>query len=184
MEEPQEVLAEGIAKTLRGMVSVPVLQPDSQLASSSFLARCRRIDSRIHKLIFVDGFLGFCHANSWKVFSDAIEDGLSLWLGFTCSHARWVEHAWCMLGDRIIETTYPRVIYYGAELNEFERHIFAERHSKQLEKAVQKRFPVVTLVDGRRNDVKYDPLEYEHSIGRERDPVTREIKPGLGRTRT
>ena len=161
---------------------MPRLVIDSQLANPEIWPRCRRVGvNDWSKIIYVDGFVAMCHANSWKVFSDAIEEGLSLWLGFTCLHSRWVEHAWCMLGDRIVETTYARMIYYGAELNEDERAEFVKRHSQKLAKAAERRCPVLTSVDGRRNEAKYDPLEYGQSIGRERDPVSRKIKEGLGR---
>src|SRR5262245_17906308 len=116
MEEPYKALPDELAKTLRGMMELPRILLNSQLARPALLARCQRIKlDRWDDIIYVDGFLSLCHANSWKVYSDARESGLSLWLGLSCAHARWVEHAWCMLGNRIIETTYARAIYYGAE---------------------------------------------------------------------
>jgi len=87
-----------------------------------------------------------------------------------------------MLGGRIIETTYARAIYYGAELNQEERTEFAERHRNKLDKAARFGCPVVTFIDGYRNEVPYDPVEYGQSVGRERDPISRQIKVGLGRT--
>jgi hypothetical protein len=85
-----------------------------------------------------------------------------------------------MLGGRIIETTSERAIYFGAELTAEERAVFAERHSKHKLES-RKNLRIATFINGERSYVDYDPAIYASSIGRERDPITREIKQGLGR---
>src|SRR5262245_42545437 len=114
MNNDQSPLAEEIARTLRSLIRVPRVYRGSQISNEHFWPRCRRVDIDYgRKIIFVDGYVGCCHSNSWKVFSDALESGLGLWLGYSLSGDRWVEHAWCMLGDRVVESTFARDIYYG-----------------------------------------------------------------------
>jgi hypothetical protein len=182
MDEAPSLLADEIAHTQRGLIQVPRMYRGSLIANASFWPRCRRVDIDYgRKIILVDGFVGCCHSNSWKVFSDALEPGLSLWLGYALSLDRWVEHAWCMLGKRIVESTFSREIYFGAELTTNEREEFGRRLSRPKDRS-RDFLRVATFVNGERTFVDYDAaMEYHHTIGRERDPATGQIMEGLGR---
>jgi hypothetical protein len=130
----------------------------------------------------VDGFDGSCHWNSWKVYKNAIEPGLSFWAGFAFGRGAWFHHEWCMLGSRIVETPAPYTLYYGAEIQQREIDIITEKFDKvDLTKYVDPRVGVWTIANKRRQLVPYDPDFYGQTIGRERDPKTSELKEGLGR---
>lgn len=178
----QSPLAEEIASTLRRLIKVPRVYRGSQIAETGFWSRCRRIDTDYgRKIILVDGFVGCCRSNSWTVFRAALEPGLTLWQGYALSQGQWVEHAWCMLGDRIVESTFAREFYYGAELTPGEREEFGRRLSKHRPSA-RGLLRVATFVDGERTYVDHDAAAaYHATIGRERDPATGRIKQGLGR---
>ena len=183
MGDDQQRHADEIAATLRNLIPVRPPMPNSLLWSTAFWRRCRRIDDGTGlNIIHVDGFAGLCFYNCWKVYSDAIEHGLSLWHGYASHWNRWSEHAWCMLGNRIIETTMTRAVYYGAELDPDERAVFADRYGvlKIRDKHWEK-LQVATYIDGERTYAKYDPRVYGQTIGRERDPITGQIKEGIGR---
>lgn len=178
-------LAQEIVTTLRDMIGVSLPQPESLLSRKKFWSRCQLVTPNwtnfaITSRIYVDGFVGACCWNSWKVYNSGIEEGLSLWLGFAHRWGRWTEHAWCMLDQRIVETTAPYLAYYGAELDEQEREYFS-KYISVSNPALQKIVRVATMIEGHRTHVTYDPAIYADTIGRERDPVTREIKEGLGR---
>ena len=182
MDNDQSPLADVNAHTLRSMIRVPRVYRGSQIANKNFWPRCRRMDTAYgRKIIFVDGFVGCCHSNSWKVFSDALEPGLSLWLGYSLSGDRWVEHAWCMLGDRIVESTFARDIYFGAELTPEECEEFGRRQSRHKASA-RTSLSVATFINGERTFVEcYAAAGYHDTIGREREPATGQVKEGLGR---
>src|SRR2546428_7338099 len=99
MDAAQEKLADEIASTLRGIVYVPRLNVGSLLARREFWQRCKLLNpnwrDQYPNLIFVDGFLGTCQWNSWRVFCEHREEGLSLWLGYACYGLGWSEHSWC-----------------------------------------------------------------------------------------
>lgn len=190
MDSKQEQLDEMIATTLRGIIHVPRLKPGSILARPDFWVRSKLVTpnwrTQYPNRIFVDGFFRACHWNSWRVFSSQLERGLSLWHGYACYGGSWTEHSWCMLEGCIVETTSADFrIYFGAELKPDELKMFAERWADldftALESSLQERLKVCTMVDGYRACVPYESAEYAHSIGRERDWKTREIKEGLGR---
>jgi hypothetical protein len=184
MQTAETTLAQEIAATLRGIVHVPRQNPGSLVARREFWQRCRLLNpdwrSCSPRRIFVDGFHGACHWNAWKVYTDALEPGLSLWMGYALHGGSWTEHSWCMLGDRIVETTWPFRIYFGAELTPEERGVFGGRYGK-FDLAARVNVRVMTFVDGFREDILYDANTHADGIGRERDVDTGEIKPGLGR---
>jgi hypothetical protein len=168
-------------RTLRGMIRVPRIYRGSQIGNATFWPRFKRLPHPWgQNTIFVDGFVGCCHSNSCGVFTDALEAGITLWLRYACAWDNWYEHAWCMLGDRIIETTFGHAIYFVAELTTEELAEFAKRHSEHKQE-LRKNLRVATFVNGERAYVEYDAAIYADSIGRERDPFTRDIQQRLGR---
>jgi hypothetical protein len=182
--DPHRELSEEIAVTLRNIVHVPRLTRHALPARPGFWQRCKLVTpywrEREIPRVFVDGFATACYWNSWKVYTDAIEAGLTVWAGYALSQAHWYGHAWCMLGERIVETTSPYYAYYGAQLNDEELAIL-DRHQREHDLLALQKLKVVTFIDGRRQYVDYDPAEYAQTIGRERDPITRAVRPGLGR---
>ena len=177
-------LAREIERTLQGLIWVPRLNRRSLVASREFWNRCKLLTPHWHyqepPRIYVDGFVALCKWNSWKVYTDALEAGLSLWAGYAGS-GRWTEHAWCMYQGQIVESTWGFRTYYGAELNAAEREIFRQQYgTMDLEKA--KKLWIWTMVDGRRDMIRYDEALHANTIGRERDPKTGAIKEGLGRS--
>jgi len=188
MDAELDVLENQIAATLRGMIRIPPLYRGSIFGNPEFWNRCRRIEVKDwRKIILVDGYAGCCHSNSLKVYTDALEDGISLWLGYACAWNVWEHHCWCILGDRLIETTYVHAIYFGAELTPDEREQFGLKLREK--KGSRDSLRVVTTINGDRVTLPCAPnwdygsvhAKYESTIGRERDPQTGEVKPGLGR---
>lgn len=173
-----------VAKALRSVIEVR--QPDAQslLTNPAFWDRCRLLPpdalTQVRGRIFVDGFAGCCHWNSWKVYTQAIENGLSLWLGYAFYDGVWTSHCWCMLQGRIVETTWAFRIYFGAELSDGECDSVAQKYGK--DDPLQKGFAnVYTIRGGHRMVVPYDAESFANSIGRERDWKTLAVKEGLGR---
>ena len=129
-----------IENTLRKMIAVQAVD-GGFLADPGFWARCSLINKDWREQppnrVYVDGYVGGCMWNSWRVMNDALEDGIHVYYGFALGDGQWSEHCWCMIGDRIIETTGPMTIYYGAELTEAEwqqLHVVCHRRDP-LEKA-------------------------------------------------
>lgn len=184
MSEAEQTLAGEIADTLRSIIYVPRTHEGSFVARPDFWRRCRLVNPDWRKYrpqrTFVDGYESACRWNSWRVYSDSLENGLSLWMGFAFGWGYWCEHAWCMLGDRIIETTYPFYIYFGAALTPEECAAFGRRYGEH-DMTGRDNLRVWTFVDGYREVVAYNRDAHGASIGRERDPQTGKIREGLGR---
>lgn len=185
-EADTALLAEKIAATLRALIQVSPLEPDSLVARPGFWERCQTIvpsheSDASKRRIFVDGFRGACQWNSLKVYREALEPGLTLWCGYAFYGGAWYHHAWCMLRQRIVETTIPWCLYYGAALLPDELEYFTTRYG-ELDPTSRKRKAVATCKDGLRTDVWGDDCKaFSETIGRERDWKTGEIKDGLGR---
>jgi hypothetical protein len=186
-EADTALLVERIAATLRALVEVHPLEPDSLVARPGFWERCQTVvpghesGDPSKRRVFVDGFRGAPQWNSLKVYRDALEPGLSLWCGYALYGGAWYHHAWCMLGQRIVETTVGWPLYYGAALLPDELEYFAARYG-ELDPNSRKRQTVETCKDGLRTYVWGDELRaFSETIGRERDWKTGEIKEGLGR---
>lgn len=100
-------------------------------------------DSRI----YVDGYWGQCHWNSAMtavrypggmmpnrkdIEKQIIESPLRIFRGFAYFFSNdglengWAMHGWCMEGKTILETTGPMSAYFGAELNDSERRLYAK----------------------------------------------------------
>ena len=177
-------LADEIERTLRGLIHVPRVNVGGPVARRKFWSRCHLVTSNWrdenHRYIFVDGFVGASKWNSWKVFTDAIEDGLTLWMGYALRSGQWHEHAWCMLNNRIVETCWADRIYFGAMLIDDEIEAFGKEYGEH-DLLDRSNLHVATFVDGMLESVPYDPKEHRSGIGRERDMMTREIRKGLGR---
>ena len=180
-------LVEEIATTLRALVEISPFEPDGIVARPGFWDRCQTIvpgresDDPSKRRIFVDGFRGACRWNALKVYREAIEPGLSLWCGYALYGRTWYDHSWCMLGPRIVETTVPFRIYYGAALLPDELEYFMVRYGK-LDQNSRKREMVATCRDGHRAEVWGDDVKaFTETIGRERDWKTGVLKEGLGR---
>jgi len=178
-------LVREIATALQKIIHVQRLSAGSLIDRREFWQRCRNITPHWREppidRIFVDGFVGKCKSNSWKVYSDAIEEGLSLWSGYAFHGGTWWEHSWCMLGNRIIETTGYFWIYYGAEHTAEEREIFGKRYRNCYPPPSANNVRIYTFVNGFREAIPYDAEMHAIGFGRERDSVTGEIKEGLGR---
>lgn len=178
-----EQLGDRIAAELRRVVRVQKPARSAIVAQPGFWDRCRPVTPDWqHGIdrIYVDGFARTCYWNCLKVYDDALEENLTISCGYALWQGEWYGHAWCMLGPRIIETTVPFRAYYGAILNSNEVAVLRQQHQKH-ELLTNTKLKVVTMLNGRRDVVGYDPTIYAHTIGRERDPKTNEIKPGLGR---
>ena len=175
-----------ITRNLRDSIEVRVPKAHVVLSDPDFWGRSHLLTPNpiedLRSRVFVDGFAKCCHWNSWKVYTDAIEPGLTFWAGFAFCGASWTHHEWCMLGNRIIETTVPYNSYYGAEIQKREFEIINQRFANvDLTQYVDPEVGVWTFLDERRQCVPYDPAVYAKTIGRERDPKTSELKEGLGR---
>lgn len=184
-EEFDEIaLAREIERTLQSFIFVTRLSPSFPVSKPGFWQRCRLLTPNWRHLapsqIFVDGFVACCKWNSWKVFSEARESGLSIWSGYGYS-GQWAAHTWCMLGERFVESGAPFRIYFGAQLNQGEIDELGIEATDFMESIGKKVKSIWTVVDGQRDIVRYDEAAHEHSIGRERDPRTGAIKEGLGR---
>jgi hypothetical protein len=178
-------LAERITATLRAFIEVRPFEPDSLVARPGFWARCQLIgppnSGTLRSRIFVDGFRGACQWNSLKVYQDALEPGLSLWCGFALYGAVWNNHAWCMLGPRIIETTVCWNAYYGAALLPDELEYFAARYGELAADSLKRRVVATCKYCGRLDVWDDNAKAFAETIGRERDWKTGELKEGLGR---
>jgi hypothetical protein len=182
------LLAERIAQTLRTLIEVRPSEPDPVVARPGFWERCQPIalgrgglGAFLRQRIFVDGFRGACQWNSLKVYRDALEPGLSLWCGYALYGGAWYHHAWCMLDQRIVETTVPFQIYHGAALSTEEVELFAAQYA-DLPLDSRKREMVATCKGGVRADVWGEDVKaFAETIGRERDWQTGQLKNGLGR---
>ena len=175
-----------LRSTLCDVIEVRVPKSHIVLADPEFWRDCELLTpnprENLQSRIFVDGFDGCCHWNSWKVYSDAIEEGLSFWAGFAFGRDAWFHHEWCMLGNRIVETTAPYNLYYGARIRQSEIETINLRFSGvDLTGHVDPKVGVWTFVNERREVVPYDPSIYGKTIGRERDAKTSVLKEGLGR---
>lgn len=130
MAKTKQQLTSEVDATLRRIIYVPPLPDGSLLARQGFWDRCALLNPHWREerpnRVFVNGYVGACKWNSWKVFKDALEPDLRIYLGYAFGRGAWAEHCWCMLGNRIVETTGDMDIYYGAELNEEERAHLAE----------------------------------------------------------
>jgi hypothetical protein len=111
---------EAIVATLRGVIQV---QDDGGakllMGDPAFWARCYLIRPVDVERFFVDGYAVACKWNSWTVAQMYPNLGLRVYQGYALSHldGRWVEHCWLVSGNRLVETTGPFALYYGAELN-------------------------------------------------------------------
>lgn len=193
-DEPQPVvsqadtdetaLAREIERTLQGITFVSRLGIQFPASEPGFWPRCRLLTPNWRHArppqIFVDGYFACCKWNSWRVYTEGREPGLSLWSGYGYA-GYWTPHTWCMLGDRFVESGGPFRIYYGAELNETEIDELGNESADLIETSGKKLKLVWTVVDGEREMVRYDRSTHEQSIGRERDLKTGAIKEGLGR---
>jgi hypothetical protein len=178
-----EELGERIAADLRRVVHVQRPTRTAIVTQPGFWERCRLVtpdwQNGIDR-IYVDGFARTCYWNCLKVYDNALEQNLLISCGYALWQGEWYGHAWCMLGPRIIETTMPFRAYYGATLNSNEISILRQQHQKH-DLLTNTKLKVVTFINGYRGVVDYDPAIHAATIGRERDPQTREVKPGLGR---
>jgi hypothetical protein len=180
----KEQLEVEIANTLRAIVYVPPLPAGILMANEEFWNRCQLITPNWRHqrpdAIFVDGFVGGCKWNSNKVFTDALKPGLRIFQGYAFGLGSWAEHCWCMLGNRIVESTGDYDVYYGAELNAQERQWFQEGAAAYNPLAVEN--PEIWTLDigGSRIHVPYKAERDAASIGRERHWRDRKLKEGLG----
>lgn len=182
---------EDVRRTLRELIFVQPLPNNATAAAGVFVTnpdfwdRCQLVNpnwrqesshpSTPHR-IYVDGFVQGCNWNSMKVFNDHLEEGLRVYQGYALGGGAWSEHCWVMRGDRIVETCGEFTIYYGTALNEQEletlNDLAAQWHHTNR---------IWTVSGGERVHSPYVVAEHAAGIGRERNPVNREIKPGLGR---
>jgi hypothetical protein len=57
-----------------------------------------------------------CHSNSAALYAKDPET-FKLCTGYAMSEdGVWRQHSWCLMGDRVVETTVSRVLYFGAIL--------------------------------------------------------------------
>lgn len=178
--------AEKIVDTLRSAIEVQPSDPIDLVAQPQFWNRCRKVipgkvsDGPEKSRIFVDGFAGACRWNSLQVYTQAAEDGLSIWYGYALYGGTWYLHAWCMLSDRIVESTTPFQLYFGAALTAQECDFFMEHYGK-LPSDSPKRACVITIKDGSRKHVTENVISLAQTIGQERDWRTGAVLQGLGR---
>jgi hypothetical protein len=176
---------------LNGPCATPTLNAKCTWAAGDnqeFWNRCAIINPNWHQeepdVIQFDGYLQGCMWNSWKVFDDALEDGITVYQGYALGGGQWSDHCWCMLGDRIIETTGQFTIYFGAALNEQELADFCSLCADhEPVPATYGHFWTSFYPFGRIHPEidETDPC-FTPSIGRERNSKTHAIKEGLGRT--
>lgn len=72
-----------------------------------------------------------CHFNSAQLWVDK-KDKLLLYTGYALSDdGMWREHSWCVVDDgslTVIETTTPRLAYFGFQLSDMEASDFYEQN--------------------------------------------------------
>jgi len=105
----------------------------------------RLVDARHH---------GQCHANSAANFK---MHGYIIMTGFALSEdGVWRQHSWNLEREmgQIIETTVPRIAYFGYELSEAEAVEFAEYNSQEepIYKSTESELPMIDLILLRRPD--------------------------------
>lgn len=193
-EEPQPVvspaerdasaLAREIERTLQSLIFVSRLDERFPASNAAFWERCRLLTPLWRHSqpprIYVDGFVAACKWNSWKVYAEAREAGLSLWSGYAYA-GHWAAHTWCMLGEKFVETGGPFRIYYGAQLDASEIEELGKEFADFPKTDPKQSKLVWTIVNGEREAVRYNEADHAQSIGRERDPQTGAIKEGIGR---
>jgi len=188
MAKSKDQLAADIAATLRQIIHVPQLEGNVLMARPEFWDRCMLINPNwraeatapsARTRIYVDGHLGGCKFNAWRVCTSGLEEDIRLYQGYAFAYGSWAEHAWCMVGSRIIETTGEFTIYYGAELTPEEREFMKAGCDQYNPLASSDEFWTVHLGDRVRG--KYHEDNGAEGIFRERDPFSREILSGLGR---
>jgi hypothetical protein len=188
MAKTKDQLAAEIATTLRGIIHVPPLEGNILMAHPDFWDRCTLINPNwraeptapaAKTRIYVDGHMGGCKFNAWNVFNSGLEEGIRLYQGYAFAYGSWAEHAWCMLGSRIIETTGEFTIYYGAELTSEERAFMKIGCDAYEPLAHSDEF--WTVHSGDRVRGKYHEDNGAEAMFRERHPMSRELLDGLGR---
>lgn len=174
-----------LRETLQSLIEVQEPAADSVIASTEFQARCQLVTPNWNhqklKRVFVDGFVGKCYSNSWKVYTDALEQSLTLWAGYALARGKWWEHAWCMIEDQIVESTYHFDTYFGCQLTKTECDIVGHRYGVTIPPVTASNVRVYTSENGIRRAVPYRAEVHAAGIGREKDPVTGAIRDGLGR---
>ncbi len=104
-----------------GEMLVPMPEPEEDV--ERLLDRGRIFDTR--KLKLAPGQPNKCHHNVSRLW--AVNAQMQLVTGYSLTDNLWVQHSWLwdLTTDELIETTDPRVKYFGAVLSEDEAHLFA-----------------------------------------------------------
>jgi hypothetical protein len=75
-------------------------------------------------LVFKKGANCHCHANSARLYEK--HKRYSLCTGYALSQdGVWRPHSWCRNGKRIVETTTPRLVYFGFTMTKEEAEEFS-----------------------------------------------------------
>ncbi len=170
MAKTKDQLVAEIAATLRGIIHVPPLEGNVLMARPEFWDRCTLINPNWREeatapsartRIYVDGHMGGCKFNAWRIYTSGLEDGIRLYQGYAFA------------------TTGEFTIYYGAELTPEQREFMKAGCDQYNPLAVNDEFWTVSRGDRVRG--KYHEDNGAEGMFRERDPSSREIRPGLGR---
>jgi hypothetical protein len=96
-DKDEAALLRDIEQTLQSVTFVSRPSVHFPVSTPSFWQRCRLLTPSWRfvqpQQIFVDGFVQCCKWNSWKVFKEHCEPGLSLWSGFGYA-GYWTPHGW------------------------------------------------------------------------------------------
>jgi hypothetical protein len=174
---------EELADKLRDLIRVRAVSPSSIILRRNFWQRCTLVNPKwsyeAHTFIYVDGIVGACKWNCCRTYEQSSNGNLCIWLGYAFNRGTWMEHCWCMLGDKIVETEDAHDIYFGAELSADEYKLLVKR-CRRSDLSERTKARLWTVDDGWRTIIPYDPAIHADGIGRERDRLTNQPKQRLG----
>jgi hypothetical protein len=105
-----------------------VLRPEPHLDLLLSRGKFKSADN----VTFVQGDPGNCHGNSARCWLSNTAQR-SVVVGFAMSEGQlWRQHTWVEEKGRVIETTEPRVLYFGARLSPFETASFVPSNYPEL----------------------------------------------------
>jgi hypothetical protein len=114
--QPQFALLAHRLLAVGGVQVAAVLEEDLE----PLLARGRT--RRPHTITHVQGEPSGCHANAAALYQPHRHRIVTGWA--LSRDGLWRQHSWCEQNSKLIETTLPRAIYYGYQLNERESAAF------------------------------------------------------------
>lgn len=89
--------------------------PFAHIEIGNILHKCNLFDAKETNIKFVEMDISKCHDNCEILYKQ--DNANKIYSGYALStDGLWRFHSWCYNGKHIIETTEPRLMYYGVEL--------------------------------------------------------------------